>query len=159
MRLDTFHAFAVSALADAPDVLSSVPWDRGKEHLRGIHVTLTTGAQVWIGVTSAAAPGDQWQGPEIPVEGEPPAEIPYPQLFEDGKKTTTPALLQDYLAAALTNSGSKQIASAAGYGSDALHPGFGVVFHDGARGFCLFHHTARQGQTLGGRAFDLQGVI
>ncbi len=157
MRLNTFHAFAIAALADAPDVLSSEPWDRGEEHLRGIHVTLTTGAQVWIGVTSAAAPGDKGDGPEIPVEGEPPAEVPWPTLFEDGK--TTPARLQEYFAAALANSGNKQIAEAAPYGTDAQHPGFGATFHSEAKGFCLFHHTARQGQTLGGRAFDLQGVI
>ncbi|MFD8640861.1 hypothetical protein ACFV14_11185 [Streptomyces zaomyceticus] len=157
MRLDTFHAFAVSALAEAPEVLSSEPWDRGEEHLRGIHVTFTTGAQAWIGVTSAAAPGDQWQGPEIPVEGEPPAEVPYPQLFED--KSTTPLRLSAYLAAALANSGNKQIAEAAAYSPEAQHPGFSVLFHDGARGFCLIHYTARKGQTLGGREFDLQASI
>ncbi|MFE3125998.1 hypothetical protein ACFXHD_21535 [Streptomyces hydrogenans] len=157
MRLDTFHTFVISALAEAPDVLSSEAWDRGDADLRGVHVTLSTGAQVWMGVTVVAAPGDKWEGPEIPVEGEPPAETPYPTLFEAGK--TTPALLEDYFAAALANSGSKQLASAAGYGSAVQHPGFGAVFHDESKGHCLFHHTARAGQTRGGRAFDLQSDI
>ncbi|MGW6566428.1 hypothetical protein [Streptomyces sp. NPDC054975] len=157
MRLDTFHQFATSALAAAPDVLSAEPWDRGTAHLRGIHVTLTTGAQFWIGVTAAAAPGDKWEGPEIPVEGEPPAEMAYPALFEGGK--TTPARAQEYFAAALANSGNKQIAKAYGYSSEASSPGFGVIFHNEARGFCLFHHTAKAGQTLGGRAFDLQAAV
>ncbi|TXS30715.1 hypothetical protein EAO71_20165 [Streptomyces sp. ms191] len=157
MRLDTFHQFALSALAAAPDVQSAQPWDRGAEHLRGIHVTLTTGAQFWIGVTAAAASGDKWEGPEIPVEGEPPAEIPYPELFEGGK--ATPERAQAYFAAAIANSGSKEIASADRYSSEAQYPGFGVIFHSGAQAFCLFHHTARPGQSVGGRAFDLQDAV
>ncbi|MEU6944309.1 hypothetical protein ABZ957_03540 [Streptomyces sp. NPDC046316] len=157
MRLDTFHQFTVSALAAAPDVLSAEAWDRGAPHLRGIHVTLTTGAQFWIGLTAAAAPGDKWDGPEIPVEGEPPAEVAYPDLFEGGK--TTPQRAQEYFAAALANSGNKQVAEAYGYSSEAQTAGFGVSFHNGAKGFCLFHHTAKAGQTLGGRAFDLQATV
>jgi hypothetical protein len=157
MRLDTFHRFAVSALAEAPDVQSVKAWDRGAEHLRGLHVTFTTGAQFWIGITAAAAPGDKWQGPEVPVEGDPPAEIGYPDLLQDGK--ITPARAQAYLAAAISNSGDKQIERAYGYSSEAQTPGFGVVFHNGARAFCLFHHSARPGQGIGGRAFDLQTAI
>ncbi|MBT2439017.1 hypothetical protein J7E93_02550 [Streptomyces sp. ISL-36] len=157
MRLDTFHQFAVSALAAAPDVLSAEAWDRGAEHLRGIHVTLTTGAQFWLGVTAAAAPGDKWEGPEIPVEGEPPAEVAYPQLFENGK--ASPARAQEYFAAALANSGNKQIAEAYAYSSEAQTPGFGVIFQNEARAFCLIHHTARPGQGVGGRAFDLQAAV
>ncbi|MFF5977186.1 hypothetical protein ACFY7C_37440 [Streptomyces sp. NPDC012769] len=137
--------------------MSAEPWDRGKEHLRGVHVTLTTGAQFWIGVTCAAAPGDKWEGPEIPVEGEPPAEVPYPNLFEEGK--VTPERAQHYFAAAMVNSGNKQVADAAAFDPESHHPGFRVVFHNEAKGFCLFHHTARAGQTLGGRAFDLQAAV
>jgi len=155
MRLNTFHTFALSALAQAPDVQSVEPWDRGAEHLRGLHVTFSTGAQIWVGVTAAAAPGDKWEGPEAPVEGEPPAEIAYPQLFDNGQ--ITPARAQEYLAAALTNSGDKRIAKAYGYSSEAQHPGFGAIFHDGARAFCLFHHTARAGQSIGGR--ELQAAF
>jgi hypothetical protein len=157
MRLDTFHRFALDALAQAPDVQAAEPWDRGAEHLRGIQVTFSTGAQVWIGVTAAAAPGDKWEGPEVAVEGEPPAEVPYPPLYEDGK--VTPQRAQAYLAAALANSGDKRIERAYGYDSEAQTAGFGVVFHDTARAFCLFHHTARPGQGLGGRAFDLQTAV
>lgn len=157
MRLDTFHTFAQTALAQAPDVQTVEAWDRGAEHLRGLHIVFSTGAQIWVGVTAAAAPGDKWAGPEIPVEGEPPAEVPYPPLFEDGK--VTPRRAQEYLAAALTNSGDKRIAQAYGYSSEAQTAGFGVVFHDTARAFCLFHHTARPGQALGGRAFDLQTAV
>lgn len=155
MRLNTFHTFAVTALAQAPDVHTVEAWDRGAEHLRGLHITFSTGSQVWLGITAAAAPGDKWEGPEVPVEGEPPAEVAYPQLYVDG--TVTPARAQEYLAAAITNAGSKEVQHAYGYSSETKHPGFGVIFHDQARAFCLFHHTARAGQAIGGR--ELQAAF
>lgn len=155
MRLDTFHQFAIEALAQAPDVQTVAPWDRGADHLRGIHVTFTTGSQLWLGITAAAAPGDKGEGPEIPVDGEPPAEVPYPPLYDDGK--VSPVRAQEYLAAALSNSGNKQISQTYGYSSEAQSPGFGVIFHSGARAFALFHHTARPGQGVGGR--ELQAAF
>lgn len=157
MRLDTFHQFAIDALAKAPDVQTVAPWDRGANHLRGIHVTLSTGSQFWIGVSAAAASGDKWEGPEIPVEGEPPAEVPFPELYEGGK--VTPARAQAYFAAAIANSRNKQVKEAYAYSSEAQTAGFGVIFHNEARGFCLFHHTARPGQDRGNRVFDLQAAF
>ncbi|MER5890321.1 hypothetical protein ABT160_41390 [Streptomyces sp. NPDC001941] len=150
MRLDSFHTFAVSALAAAPDVQSAQPWDRGAEHLRGVHVTLVTGAQFWIGLTSAAAPGDKWVGEETPVEGDRPAEVPFPELFDSSKKASL-ARTSCYFAAAVINSGNAQIASAYAFSSGR---GFGVVFHDEAKGFARFHHNGRAGQGLGGQPFN-----
>ncbi|MFE9398589.1 hypothetical protein [Streptomyces flavidovirens] len=157
MRLDTFHQFALEALAKAPDVQSADAWSGEAEHLRGAHVVFTTGAQLWLGITAAAAPGDKWEGPEVPVEGDAPAEVQYPDLYEGGKVTPTRA--QQYLTAAITNAGNRQIAQVYGYDSASQNPGFGVIFHSGARAFCLFHHTAGSGQALGGRAFDLQAAV
>jgi hypothetical protein len=157
MRLDTFHAFALEALAKAPDVQSADPWQGNAEHLRGVHVTFATGAQLWFGITAAAAPGDKWEGPEVPVEGNALADVQYPDLYESGK--VTPARAQEYLAAAIVNAGSREIAKVYSYDSEAKHPGFGVIFHSGARAFCLLHHTARPGQSVGSRAFDLQAAV
>lgn len=155
MRLDRFHQFALDALAKAPDVQSVDPWDRGAEHLRGLHITFATGSQVWVGATAAAAPGDKGEGAEVPVEGAPPAEVPYPDLYEGGR--VTPGRAAHYLAAALANSGCAEIREAYAYSSAAQHPGFGAVFHSGARAFLLFHHTARPGQGVGGR--ELQAAF
>ncbi|WP_229883263.1 hypothetical protein [Streptomyces omiyaensis] len=129
------------------------PWDRG-DHTTGLHVTFTTGAQVWFGVTTASPPGAK--GDEDPVvTGTPPATVDYPPLYQDGK--VSPERAQDYLAAAAANSGHPEVASAYGYSPENQHPGFGVVFHSGARVHCLFHHTARAGQGAGGR--ELQAAF
>ncbi|MET9506934.1 hypothetical protein ABZX62_00350 [Streptomyces flavidovirens] len=157
MRLDTFHQFALEALAKAPDVQSADAWSGDAEHLRGVHVTFATGAQLWFGITAAAAPGDKWEGPEVPVEGDAPTEVQYPDLYEGGK--VTPARAQEYLAAAITNAGNRQVKRAYGYDPTSQNPGFGVVFHNGAKAYCLLHHTARPGQGVGSRAFDLQAAV
>lgn len=153
MRPARFHAFAIDALAQAPEVQSVRSWDRG-DHTHGLHVTFTTGGQVWFGMTQAAAPGAR--GDEDPiVTGDPAPEVPYPPLYEDGK--ATPERAQHYLAAAIVNAGHAEVAHAYGYSPENQHPGFGVVFHSGAKVFCLFHHTARPGQAVGGR--ELQATF
>ena len=154
MRPERFHAFAIDALAKAPDIQSVDPWD-GRTF--GLHITFTTGAQVWGGITCAAAPGEKYEQPEAPVHGEPPAEVSYPDLYEDGK--VSPGRAKRYLAAALTNSGCDEIESAYAYPDTNKHPGFGAIFHSGARAFCLFEATARPGQVLGSRNAALQDAF
>lgn len=147
-----FHTFALEALAKAPDVQSVDNWDRG-DHTHGIKVTFSNGSQVWFGMTLTAAPGAR--GDEDPVITAPPAaEVAYPQLYEGG--TVTPERAEQYLAAAITNSGHAEVKNGFAYGPDTQHPGFGVVFHSGAKIYCLIHHTARMGQDKGSRAFQLQ---
>ena len=153
MRPARFHKFALDALAKAPDVQSVEPWDRG-DHTHGIKVTFSTGSQVWFGMTTASPPGAKVDEDPV-VTGEPAAEVPYPALFEDGK--VTPGRAQHYLAAAITNSGHTEVAGAYGYDPTNKHPGFGVIFHSGAKAYCMFHHNARPGQDVGGR--ELQAAF
>ncbi|MFF7130701.1 hypothetical protein [Streptomyces sp. NPDC008240] len=154
MRPERFQQFALDALAKAPDVQGVESWD-GRS--TGFRVTFTTGAELCIGATFAAAPGEKYEQPEQPVHAEPPAEVPYPDLYEDGK--VSPDRAKRYLAAALTNSGCDEIARAYPYADTNKHPGMGVVFHNGAKAFCLFEATARPGQGIGGRNAALQGAF
>lgn len=154
MRPDRFRPFIAEALAKAPDVQSVEPWD-GRS--TGLQVTFTTGAQMWIGATYAAAPGEKYEQPEQPVHAEPPAEVPYPDLYEDGK--VSPDRAKRYLAAALTNAGCDEIERAYPYPDTNKHPGMGVIFHNGAKAFCLFEATARPGQGLGSRNAELQDAF
>jgi len=155
MRPARFHQFAIDTLPKAPDVQAV---EDGGESGRpySLHVTFTNGSQVWIGVTGTLAPGDKYDIEEQPVHGDAPSEIPYPPLFDSGN--VTPATAQAYLAAATTNTGNTEILAAEPYNDDDVqNPGFGVTFHNGAKIWCLFTHTARAGQARGNRAYDLQG--
>lgn len=154
MRPERFRPFIREALAKAPDVQDVEPWDGRRT---GLHVTFTTGAQLWIGATYASAPGEKYENPEAPVHAEPPAEVPYPDLYEDGK--VSPGRAKAYLAAALANSGCDEIETAYPYADTDMHPGFGANFHNGAKVFCLFEATARPGQAMGSRNAPLQGAF
>jgi hypothetical protein len=152
MRLDRFQSFAQEALPNAPDVQRIEPWAEG-DHTTGLHVTFTSGSQIWLSTTMALAPGEKHEQPEAPVHGDPPAEVPVPELYENGK--ITPDRAKQYLAAALTNARCDEIALAYPYADDS-HPGVGLKFHNGARIFCLFVHTARPGQSPSGKKYELQ---
>lgn len=153
MRTARFLPFASEALSKAPDIQGVEPWDRG-DHTRGLHVTFTTGAQLWVGITTSLAPGEKHDQPEAPVRGDAPAEVALPDLYEDGK--ITPDRAKKYLAAALTHAHCDEIESIYPYTDDAKYPGFGVRFHTGSRVYGLFAQTARAGQGAGGKKFDLQ---
>ncbi|MFE0423109.1 hypothetical protein [Streptomyces sp. NPDC058953] len=151
MRLARFRAFALETLRNAPDIREVESWDRG-DHTVGLHVTFSTGAQIWVGITAALAPGEKHENAEAPVHGEAPAELPFPELFQDG--SITPERAKHYFAAAMANSGCDEIARAYPYTDDG-HPGFGVHFHNGSKVFCLLVHTARPGQSPGSK-YELQ---
>ncbi|MFF4178976.1 hypothetical protein [Streptomyces sp. NPDC001750] len=157
MRPQRFQEFAVETLLKAPDVETAEPWQEGRPY--GIHVTFSGGAQLWAAITAAAL-SDDYDRPEVPVHDVPPAEVPVPDLYEDGK--ITPARAEQYLAATLSNSGNAEIKRVYTYTTgdraDAPnnHPGLGLEFHSGSRIFTLFAHTARPGQGKGGREFELQ---
>ncbi|AZK95297.1 MULTISPECIES: hypothetical protein [Streptomyces] len=154
MRRERFHAFALEALGKGPDVRGAEPWDRG-DHTVGLHVTFSTGAQVWISITTALAPGEKHESAEAPVHAEPPAEVPVPELYQDG--STTPEKVKHYLAAVMANSGCDEIALVYPYADDG-HPGFGLQFHNGAKVFCLLVHSARPGQSPGAK-YELQAAF
>ncbi|MEU9762475.1 hypothetical protein AB0D98_22615 [Streptomyces sp. NPDC047987] len=158
MRPQRFQEFAVEALLKAPDVTAAEPWQEGRPY--GLHVTFSSGAQLWAAITAAAL-SDDYDQPEVPVTDVPPAEVPLPDLYDDGK--ITPARAEQYLAAVLTNSGNAEISKVYTYttGERAAepnaHPGVGLMFHSNSRIFMLIQHTARPGQDKGGQAFELQG--
>ncbi|WP_411082067.1 hypothetical protein [Streptomyces sp. cmx-18-6] len=156
MRPARFQDFAADALAKAPDVKSVDPWQEPDRPF-GIHIVFMSGAQIWAAITATAAPGEDYDQPENPVSYEAPAEVGYPELYEDGK--VTPQQAEKYLAAAFTNSGSPEIASVYAYtvkDPATSHPGLGLKFHSEARIQFLFQHTARAGQDKGSQPFDLQ---
>lgn len=115
-------------------------------------MTFTTGSQVWFG-TAWAHPDGMKPDDDVVVHGEAPAEVPLPDLFDNGK--VSPARAAEYLAAAFTNSRNTEILSVAAYGPENYNPGFGVRFHNGARAFNVIYHVARAGQGISGPAYQL----
>lgn len=154
MRPARFREFVLDALPKAPEIQTVDAWD-GRSF--GLHLTFTNGSQIWVGISTAAAPGDQADTPEMPVHVEAPAEVAYPELYADGK--ITPARAEEYLTAALTNSGCDEIESVYPYGPDAKNPGVGVRFHSGARAFFLFELAGRPGQSAGGQKYNLPSAF
>lgn len=154
MRPERCHQFVREALAKAPDIQSVDTWD-GRSY--GLHITFTTGSQIWAGLTFAAAPGDKGDGPEAPVHGDAPAEVSFPELFKDGK--TSPTSAEVYLTAALTNAHCDEVERVYPYGSEAKNPGLGLRFHSGARAFMLFEVAGRPGQSADGQKYSLPAAF
>lgn len=157
MRPARFMPFAAQTLTQAPGILTAEPWQDGNARPYGLKVTLATGAQVWPSITAVGAPGESYDQPEQPVEAEPPAEIPAPAL--DGKLSM--GAVEKTLAAAIANSGSKEIARVYCYSDREApnqHPGLGVEFHNGAKIHMAFVHAEPAGRNPG-RAYDLPKAI
>jgi hypothetical protein len=152
MRPPRFQTFAVEALSAAPEITAAEPWTDDRPY--GIHVRFNQGSELWAAITGALASGERHDSPDTPVAGDPPAQVPVPELYDGGQISPTRA--EQYIAATLTNSGNPELRTVYPYGPDAKNPGVGVTFHNGARAFILFAHTARTGQGKGGRPFDLQ---
>lgn len=163
MRPQRLMEFVAATLEKAPEVTRAEAWQEGAVRPFGVQVTFATGAEMWLGVMAQAAPGENYDQPETPVTDAPPAEVPVPDLLTNGK--ATPLSAEAYIAAVLTNSGSPEIKRAYGYSAGATptnptaHPGVGLEFHSGGRGFLPFIHTARAGQGRGSRSFDLQDAF
>ncbi|MEU8682995.1 hypothetical protein [Streptomyces sp. NPDC048611] len=160
MRPPRLMEFAVDALGKAPEIQRAEAWQEGTTRPAGIHLTFTTGSELWIAVAGGGRPGENYDLPEVPVTDEPPAEVPVPDLFQGGK--ATPLSAEAYLAAVLNNSGNNEIKRTYAYSAGdtpTAHPGVGIHFHSGARGFLPFVHTARPGQGKGSRPFDLQDAF
>ncbi|MEU5426869.1 hypothetical protein AB0H73_14865 [Streptomyces olivoreticuli] len=152
--------FAVKAMAQAPEIRTVEPWQEGAKRPYGLKITFTSGAQIWSAITYNAAPGEKADEPEVPIEAEPPAEVPYPELLQGGKIPVRGAEL--YLAAALLNSNCPEITEVHGYShseSPNINPGLGVKFHNGSRIHMVFEHALRSGQTPGPRGFDLPEAV
>lgn len=160
MRPQRFVEFAVKALAQAPDVRTVEPWQEDSKRPFGLKVTFTSGAQIWPAITYTAAPGEKADEPEVPVEGEPPAEVAFPGLAQGGKISIKAAEL--YLAAGLLNSGCREITEAYGYSHadpPNMHPGLGVKFGNGSRIHMVFLHALRAGEDHPGSGGSLPEAV
>lgn len=158
MRPERFQEFAVKTLSNAPGVLSVEPWQEGPQRPFGLKVTLASGAQVWPAITAVSAPGEDYNQPETPVEGEALPEVPFPEL-PAGKVPVTD--VERYLVAALTNAGSREIAEVYGYSdrpTPNLTPGVGVDFHNGAKIHMGFVQAIPAGRGPS-RAWDLPTTV
>lgn len=147
------------ALAKGTDITQVEPWNEDGRPF-GLRTVFTTGAQLWAALTTVPAEGEKLDQPETPVTGEPPAEVPLPELYQNGKVTAARAEL--YLAALFTNAGNPEVVRAYGYSDrpvPAMHPGVGLTFHSGRRANLPFVHPARAGHNHGSRAYDLQSEL
>ncbi|MCF3101445.1 hypothetical protein IPZ58_07605 [Streptomyces roseoverticillatus] len=160
MRPERFQEFAVKALTQAPDIRTVEPWNEGARRPFGVKIEFTTGAQIWHAITYTMAPGEKMSEPEAPpVEGEAPAEVPWPELIKGGKIDVRAS--EQYLVAAILNAGNAEVAEASGYSlpeKPALHPGFSVQFHNGSKIFCVYEYALRSGERPGTK-FDLPEAV
>ncbi|BCK74022.1 hypothetical protein Srufu_079750 (plasmid) [Streptomyces libani subsp. rufus] len=160
MRPQDLMEFVVDTLSKAPEVQRAQAWQEGTTRPCGVHVNFATGSELWVAVTAASPPGGY---DEKPVTDQPPAETAVPDIASSGK--ITPLAAEAYIAAVLTNAGNDEIKRVYAYSAGATptqptaHPGVGLEFHSGGRGFLPFVHTARPGQGKGNRAFDLQDAF
>lgn len=142
MRPQRLMEFVAATLEKAPEVQRAEAWQDSTRRPYGVRVQFATGAELRLGVMTAAPPGENHEKPEVPVTGEPPTEVPVPDPFKAGK--IDPIAAEGYIAATLANSGSAEIKEVYGYTSRAsatsptAHPGVGLQFHSTGRGFLLF---------------------
>lgn len=158
MRPARFQEFALKTLTAAPGVVSVEPWNDGTTRPYGLKVTLVGGAQVWPAITAVGAPGEKYSEPEAPVEGEVLPEVPLPDLPAGKIPVTT---VEAFLVAAMTNAGSREIAQVYGYSdrpTPSLHPGLGVIFHNGAKINMGFVQALSAGRSPG-RAWDVPTAV
>ncbi|MGW0335485.1 hypothetical protein ACWD0J_27045 [Streptomyces sp. NPDC003011] len=158
MRPQRFQEFCLTALT-APDIKSVDAWSEPGSRPFGLEVTFTSGSRLWLGITATGAPGDNYDQPEVPVTGACLPGAPWPNLYDITKGHITPHSAERYLAAAVTNMGSPEIARVWAYSArdtPPSHPGVGAEFHSGARIFLPLIHTARPEQQRGQTAFRLQ---
>ncbi|MQS07147.1 hypothetical protein [Streptomyces alkaliphilus] len=160
MRPERFRDFALEIYGRAPGITAVESWSEGTERPFGIEVTLASGARVRHAITAQAAEGDRYDEPEKPVEKDPPAEIPVPEL---GTGRGIPLVdIERYLAAVLNNSGSPEIERTYSYRDreqPSMTSGIGLVFHSGARIFAPFVHVMRAGERTPGRPYDLPSEV
>ncbi|WP_052852343.1 hypothetical protein [Streptomyces avicenniae] len=135
MRPQRFQQFAIDAYQAAG--MKAEPWSEGTKRPLGVALTLPNGAQLRHAVSGQSRDGDAYGEAEQPVEGEAPAPVPVPDLGRGAE----PRQVEAYLAAVLTNTGHPEILRAYAYGDreqPPKHAGVGVVFHSGAKVYCLF---------------------
>ncbi|MFB4307014.1 hypothetical protein [Actinomadura sp. GTD37] len=120
-------------------------------------ITLRTGANVAVQwVRTSASGGEDQSQPEEPVTREAPAPVTLPELPSSGRTPLT--LVEEHLAALITNGGSAEIREVARK-STRPEPGprpcgIAVHMHSGADVFGVFLHTAPAGGSFSGGEFQ-----
>lgn len=135
MRPDRFEAFALDLVKNTPQAsqVATLREAGDTAHPYGLAVTLPT-AEVRVQFTAQSAPGDRYEQPEEPVEGEPGPSLGEPTL-PAGRPA--PADVEGWLAAVLAGAQSPEVARVERWstaeGARKGHAGVTAHFHSGAR--------------------------
>lgn len=129
MRPDRFETYAVKHLAEHPAVARAAALrDAGDTtHPYGVAVQLTGGAEFRWQITAQSAPGEAYDRPEVPVEGDPAPGVAGPEV--DGQ--WGPAKAERLLAHAVTAPGCREFAAVKRWSlrDGAAPDSFGVTVH------------------------------
>lgn len=139
----------LDVLAKGPDIAAVDAW---VARLAGVEVTFSSGARLWLAITTAGA-----EAVQAGAETTPSSSLqPLPQLYNpDGKIELLSAEL--YLAAVLEAAQAPEIARAYAYSGRQAKPkcpGVGLFLESGGRAFLPIAHTAPAGQGPAGRPFE-----
>lgn len=148
-----FQALCIENLAKGPDISTVDPWQNGGHRPNGLLITFTSGARLWVAVTTSAGTAGLTA---LSDDGDPPAVGPLPPLY-DSESKITPVRAERYLVAVLRAADPDELAQVYGYterASDAKHPGVGVVFAAGGRGYLPLAMTASAERRPPARSFD-----
>ena len=165
MRPDRFHTLLTGLLKDDPQVQAVQTLEEAglKRHAYGHVVTYATGATVMLQIIAMAAPGDRYSEPEKIIEGDSAlAEVEVPDAFEGGKLHLAKA--DQRLAALVTNSGSREVASVEAFSTreakTSVPYGVRVNFHDESTILVYVVHAAAAGRDVEtGREFDVPVAV
>ncbi|MDX3076685.1 hypothetical protein [Streptomyces sp. MI02-7b] len=138
MRPDRFETFAIDTVRQAghplvSKVLTLKEAGEGRQPY-GLEVQFTTGTALRWQIIAESAPGDKYDQPEVPVEGEAPmAPLGEVDLAAKPDRVSGEAWLAHLLSAA----GSKELASIEEWSkreeTKAGHHGMTLRFHSGAK--------------------------
>lgn len=154
MRLPRWAPWVREVLQGSPAITGVKPFAEAgiQDKPVGHIITLRTGATVAVQWVRTSADGnDDHSLPEEPVTGEPPTAVTLPELPSSGR--TSLALVEEHLAALITNGGSSEI-RAVERKSVRPEPGprpYSVIvhMHSGAKVVGLFLRSAPAGASIG----------
>lgn len=165
MRPDRFETLLHGLLTNDPRTATvQTATEAGVDRSRyGLVVTYPTGQRVLLQITVASAPADRFDQPEQIIEGDTaPAEVPVPDVYDDGKLRLD--RVDQHLTALVLNSGSREVASATAYSTrpkpGAVPYGARIEFHDGCKVFVNVVHAVPPGREgWPHRAFDVPATV
>lgn len=131
MRIPDFQQWAIEQYQQAREVTTAGPYTY-KDRL-AVEIRLANGKAVRHAITRVSVDGEDLDEPEPVVAGEPPAPIE-PRPSPAGVRDRDTA---SFLASILAAAGNTEMAQVYAYSEDNMHPGLGVVFHNGAKIHCL----------------------